>query len=172
MKKCAICELNYIDDGLEACLVCRPPFVEKPKRGRAKGSSPKPPKIRKEGAGRIKITEPMIAACYAWAKPYIEGRMHVDDAVAAVVAETGMNNASAKRMVYDSISGLFSGRRYKSVMSEKATAWLLETIRSEYGEARYQAALSAVEQHLDYYEQLPRGNAQRKIRAYVNARKN
>jgi 5-methylcytosine-specific restriction protein A len=113
----------------------------------------------------------MIAACYEYGKKLLAGQIHIADAANKVASETGMNENSAHRMMYDSIGGLFEGRKYSSAMSETATIWLCEAIRAEFGEEKFQTALTAVAKHLDYYENLPRGNAQQKIRDYVNQHK-
>ena len=159
MKKCSIRELNYIHDDEQACAICKPPIE-------ASHSSVKS-SHNEQFKQKNKITEHMVSACYEYGKQFVNGKIHIDQAVNKVVAETSMNKASAQRMIYDSIRGLLEGNKYASVMSQSATFWLLESIKAEFGEERYQLALKAVEQHLNYYEQLPKGSAQRNIRQYV-----
>ena len=162
MKKCQKCELNYIQDNEEACIVCNPPSISKFKTEVTRSGQFK---------SKSKITEQMVEACYEYAKQYKAGRINIQDAVSKVAIETKMNKVSAHRMIYDSICGLFEGRKYASVMSKSATFWVLDKIREEHGEEKYQTALKATELHLNYYEQLPRGNAQREIRNYVSRNK-
>ena len=162
MIKCPICDLNYIDDGVEACAVCRPPLIQ-PVTRRGRTAAVRPPKVQNGGGrrGRGEITEQMVSACYEYAKQFHAGSIHITDAVSRVVTETGMNEASAQRMIYDSIGGLFAGTIYKSIMSKAATIWIMEAIKDEFGEDKYQTAIKAVEQHLDYKEH-------HGIRKYIN----
>lgn len=170
MKKCPICDLNYIRNDEQACVVCCKPQTVEPT---AQATRVTPTVLFKEsgvGNAKGKITEVMVARGYEYGKQYALGQLRFSDAVSKIILESGMNEASAYRTV-NNMNGLFEGKKYTSTMSKSMTLWLLEAIRTEFGEDKFQTALNAVEQHLDYYEALPRGSEQREIRDYVNHHK-
>jgi len=118
---------------------------------------------------RATITKDMINACYEYAKKYTFEKMDRDKAIANVVEGTKMNETSAGCYI-DSIKCILQGSCYTRTISADATIFVCESIYKEYGNGGLRKALSAVEQHLDYYESKT-GTRNSKIDEYIRNKK-
>lgn len=68
------------------------------------------------------------------------------------LAPTGINSNSAADLIYN-VGHLLRGERYKRAMSFGTTDDFLTWLRRDRGETALKAAVAAVAQHLDYFEQ-------------------
>jgi len=102
----------------------------------------------------IKITESLIESAYQIARRYYEadGKIRITDARNELV-KLGLNKNSAVDMIYG-FKHMLDGERYTRNLSEKATATYLRCIQRDYDISKLQNAVSALRQHIEYYQTL------------------
>lgn len=97
-----------------------------------------------------RITAKDFRLCYRLGVQFVNGAMSFDDAVDRAVS-TGMNRASASDYIRN-VKYILSGFPYKRTISAAATEYYLSRIKEEFGAAKLNLALKALEGHIEYYE--------------------
>jgi 5-methylcytosine-specific restriction enzyme A len=110
----------------------------------------------------VKITNQMSVRAYECARDVYRGTVDKRLATEQLSAETGMNPESAAGYI-DNLLHMLNGEVYHRTLNFFATNYFLGIIRSDFGEKGLRSALSAVRQHLNYYDALGHGR-QLKIR--------
>lgn len=100
-----------------------------------------------------KISNEIIHALYAAAKKIHQGEMTHKDGIDVLVDEYGINRNSASDYVYNYIC-MIEGKRFSRTSNAYATEYYLQQIYADGGRAALLNALSALCQHLDYYEEV------------------
>lgn len=110
-----------------------------------------------------KITIEMVAAVYSYAKKVYHGKLTRQEGKVAVARATGMNEGSAQDYITDFLA-MMEGKEYRRAMCNYGTAYYLEKIRKDYGEAAFKRAILATEKHINYYNGLGYGQLKTKER--------
>lgn len=97
------------------------------------------------------ITEKMIQAAYDAAKNIYEGAISHKAGLDILESNYGMNRNSASDYVHNYIC-LVEGKRFTRTTNAYGTRYYLEKMYADGGRTRLLNALSALKQHLDYYE--------------------
>jgi len=105
----------------------------------------------------MKITTEMTEAAYSYAKNVYEERTSKEDALDMLVGDFGMNRNSAADYL-NNFQHMMDGEKYTRTNNSEATEYYLSHIFSDYGPSKLSNALSAVDQHIAYYEAVGRGN--------------
>jgi len=102
----------------------------------------------------MEITEPMIESAYKVARQFYEadGKIRITEAKDNLAA-VGFNRNSAVDMIYN-LKHLMNGALYKRNLSERATDAYLRWIQRDYGNVKLRNTVSALQQHIDYYQAL------------------
>ncbi len=105
----------------------------------------------------MKITTEMTQAAYSSAKDVYHKKVSKNDAVNRLKKNYNMNKASASNYI-ENFKRLMNGNRYARTHSIDATDYILTHILSDYGVDGLRNAIRAVKEHVDYYEELVKGN--------------
>lgn len=108
------------------------------------------------GAETVKITNEMTHGAYEIIKMVYHGNLTRSEAKYKIADKTGMNAGSAGDYVTNFLA-MMDGKRYTRTMNTYATRYLLENIRLEFGEEKFQKALEATKEHVKYYNGLNNG---------------
>lgn len=101
----------------------------------------------------MKITKQMSEASYDYAQKVYNGQIERNDALDYLAKVLGMNRNSAADHI-NNFKYMIEGKRYARTNNEYTTDYFLERIYSDYGRNKLGAALTAVSDHLKYYEAL------------------
>lgn len=113
-----------------------------------------------------KISNDAIRASYTVAKNVYEGKLSRAAGITELRQAFSLNPSSAGDMI-DNVAHMIRGEQYARTNNAFATDLFLQMIYADYGLDKLKNAISAVTQHLDYYEGLPRGSKLRTIRDIV-----
>jgi len=116
-----------------------------------------------------KITNDMIAKAYEEAKLVYFGHKSQSDAQDDL-NDFGLNRNSAGDLIVN-FRCMMDGQKFTRTNNAYTTEYYLENISKDYGKERLTNALSALEQHIEYYEDL-QSTTMHKIRAIFNEFKN
>ena len=105
----------------------------------------------------MQITETMSREAYLVARDVYLGKIKRADGVADLTNRLGMNSGSAADLV-NNLRRMLDGAEYHRTLNIFTTTLYLKNIRDDFGEAELRNALSALQQHLDYYDALGRGH--------------
>lgn len=105
----------------------------------------------------MEITLDMSKGAYQIAKKVILGELTRTEGKIEINRLTGMNEGSAQDFITIFLA-MMSGRVYKRAFNNATNKFLLEKIKQEFGEESYRNALKAVQQHIEYYSTLGKGN--------------
>jgi 5-methylcytosine-specific restriction protein A len=105
----------------------------------------------------MKITTEMTRSAYATSKDVYEGRTDLGEALDYLEADCGMNRGSANDYI-QGFKKMMNGERYTRTFNTEATEYYFTNIRQDYGLAALRNALQAAIAHVEYYEDLGRGN--------------
>jgi 5-methylcytosine-specific restriction protein A len=114
-----------------------------------------------------KITHEQIHIVYELAKSTYLGNISRSAVVRTLCDDCGFNEGSASDYVTN-LARMLKGSVYHRTMNIYATEYFLGRISDDFSASLFQNALSAVEQHLNYYDTLGRGN-QLKIRQLLDS---
>ncbi|MDL2219195.1 hypothetical protein LJC04_02485 [Ruminococcaceae bacterium OttesenSCG-928-O06] len=112
-----------------------------------------------------KITIEMLEISYPVLQRVYTGQIGLVDAGNLIAENSGMNRNTAQRLAH-SFKKLMAGEQYASVMSGDMYRYYLECIVKDYGIGQLRKALSAVEQHIEYYFKAS-GNPQKGVVAII-----
>jgi 5-methylcytosine-specific restriction protein A len=112
------------------------------------------------------ITEPMSDKAYDLAKDVYLGRLDSAAAIEILHANVGMNPGSAADYIRN-LRRMLNGQVYHRTLNYYATNLFLTKVQAEFGNKALRNALSALEQHLDYYDALGHG-CQKELRKLLN----
>lgn len=112
------------------------------------------------------ITPEMVREAYKVAKQVYEEKLSRQDGVEELVGRMRYNRSSAADAI-DNLGHMLNGEGYKRLNNLFTTTHFLEMIHRDYGAARLRRALSALEQHLDYYDRVETGGPQPGQRAIL-----
>jgi hypothetical protein len=101
----------------------------------------------------MKVSIEAIQYAYGVAKRYYAGSLSFTDAYTNISEHTGMAVNSAKDYI-NNLKYMLEGRCYARTLNTYATEYYLTQIRKDYGEQAFQAAISATQQHVAYYNSL------------------
>lgn len=104
-----------------------------------------------------KITHAQYKAAYKLGIEKHKGNIGITEAIRQL-QDLGVNRSSAADMVYDT-THLLSGRSYARMLSAPATDDYLTWILRDFKIQGLRNAVSALEQHIAYYEKLPKQKA-------------
>ncbi|MBA1420056.1 MAG: HNH endonuclease [Epsilonproteobacteria bacterium] len=116
-----------------------------------------------------KITNDMIAKAYEEAKLVYFGRKSQTDAQDDL-NDFELNRNSAGDLIVN-FRCMMDGQKFTRTNNAYTTKYYLENISKDYGKEKLANALSALEQHIEYYEEL-QNTTMHKIRAIFNDFKN
>lgn len=97
------------------------------------------------------ITNEMINASYDLAKQVYEGNLSQKDGLDSLEASYHMNRNSAADYFHNYVC-MIEGRRFPRTSNAYATEYFLDKMLEDGGRTRLLNALSALRQHIDYYE--------------------
>jgi len=111
-----------------------------------------------------KITQEMIHTVYSIAKEIYENEISQKEALEIIKFINGMNANSANGYIHN-YRCMIEGRRFTRTNNADATDYYLKRIFQDGGEKKLRNALSALKQHIEYYESKRkiRLNKQRKV---------
>ena len=104
----------------------------------------------------MKVSIEAIQYAYGIAKRYYAGSLFFTDAYINISEHTGMATNSAKDYI-NNLKYMLEGTCYCRTLNTYATEYYLTQIRKDYGEQAFQAAISATQQHVAYYNSLGYG---------------
>jgi len=99
------------------------------------------------------IDGPVIKAVYESAKLVYLGKKKRNTAVKELVDQGLMNRSSATDTIYN-LEHMLRGERYERTNNADTTEYFLDHIQEDFGLLALDNALSALEQHIHYYENL------------------
>jgi 5-methylcytosine-specific restriction enzyme A len=105
----------------------------------------------------MEISEEMYKAAFTYGKQVYKGEISKNAARAKLSEEFGMNTNSAADYL-SNFSHMMKGEKFTRTMKGEATEYFIVKIREDFGNNYFLNALHSVEQHVDYYEKLGRGN--------------
>lgn len=108
-----------------------------------------------ENAVRKKITMSMIEQSYFQAKEMFAARASLTESK-EILGLSGMSPASAQDYLLN-FRQMMNGEKYTRTMSSAATIYFLENIKKDFGQKKFEKALSAVQSHVNYYNSLGHG---------------
>ncbi len=114
----------------------------------------------------MKISNEAIRAAYAAAKRVRGGELSRAAAIHELHDRFGLNPSSAADTITN-IGYMLQGKRYVRTNNAFATDYFLQMIHRDYGLNALRKAISSVERHVEYYENLPRGSKLPRIRQLV-----
>ncbi|CAA0117638.1 Uncharacterised protein [BD1-7 clade bacterium] len=92
-----------------------------------------------------------ISLAYQAAKSVYDGCTEKNRAIASLIENVGMNHASAT-FYLNAFQKMMEGKQYEKTINGLAANYYLENIRRDYGNEKYQSALSSLYKHICYYE--------------------
>ncbi|WP_392455310.1 hypothetical protein ACF3OH_00465 [Chryseomicrobium aureum] len=119
----------------------------------------------------MEITMDMTRGSYRILKSVYEGRMSRTQGKEEIHKTTGMNASSASAIITIFLA-MMEGEVYKRAFNNASNLYLLENIRNDYGEEAFNKALSAAQQHINYYSTLGKGNLRGYQKIIDDLRKN
>ena len=99
----------------------------------------------------------MTKAAYTASKDVYHGRMSKNDALNSLETDYGMNRGSASDYIVN-FKKMMDGEKYTRTNNAETTDYFLTQILTDYGVSKLGNAIKAVNEHVDYYEGLGRGN--------------
>lgn len=105
----------------------------------------------------MKITVEMSKGAYEIAKRVHSGELTRTEGKISIAKETSMNEGSAQAFITIFLA-MMSGEVYKRAFNNETNRLLLESIKRDFGDEAFKKALEAVQQHIDYYATLNKGN--------------
>lgn len=105
----------------------------------------------------MKITNEMTHRAYEIVKMVYNDELSRSEAKYKISDETGMNAGSAGDYITNFLA-MMDGQRYTRTMNTYATRYILESIKRDYGNEKFQKALEATKEHIKYYNGLKNGN--------------
>tara|TARA_R100001377_G_scaffold84244_1_gene67361 strand:- start:5185 stop:5919 length:735 start_codon:yes stop_codon:yes gene_type:complete len=111
------------------------------------------------------IDEKVIEAAYDIAKRVYKSEISMSQGVRLLQSAHGMNRNSAVDYVY-SYRNMIEGRRFTRTTNAIATRYYLEMIFKDGGRDKLLNALSALRQHIDYYETVGNANVVKRRAIY------
>jgi 5-methylcytosine-specific restriction protein A len=105
----------------------------------------------------MKISTEMTEAAYTVSKDVYHGRMSKNDALDRLENDFGMNRGSASDFIVN-FKKMMDGEKYTRTNNSEQTEYFFTQIFNDYGPDRLRNALQAANEHVDYYENLGRGN--------------
>lgn len=93
------------------------------------------------------ITIEMVAVVYNYAKKVYHGKLTRQEGKVAAARATGMNEGSVQDYIND-FREMMEGNVYRRAMCNYGTAYYLENIRKDYGDAAFKRAIEATEKHI------------------------
>lgn len=115
----------------------------------------------------MKISDDQVKAAEEIASEVFDKQMSVTVGAELLASVHGLNINSARDFIND-YKYMMRGRLFQRAMSSRAINHFLIKIREKRGDKYHALAIGAVDQHIDYYEQL-RGVALQSMRAVVDS---
>jgi len=109
--------------------------------------------VKDEIMTKLPIERRAIEASYELAKDVYEVKTNKKLALDTLVAKYGMNRNSASDYLY-LFGQMMKGARLERTANAYATEYFLKRIYEDEGKQGLKKALTALRQHIDYYEQL------------------
>ncbi|WP_042147208.1 hypothetical protein [Paucisalibacillus sp. EB02] len=103
------------------------------------------------------ITMEMSKGAYEIAKIVYSGKLTRSEGKIEINKVTGMNEGSAQAFITIFLA-MMDGEVYKRAFNNATNRFLLESIKEDYGDKAFNRALAAVQQHIDYWSTLGKGN--------------
>ena len=111
------------------------------------------------------IDRKVIKAAYKVAKRVYRSDISMSQGVGLLQSDHGMNRNSAVDYIYN-YRNMMEGRRFTRTTNVIATRYYLEMIFKEGGRSKLLSALSALRQHIDYYETVGNANVVKRREIY------
>lgn len=105
----------------------------------------------------MKITIEMSKGAYEIAKKVYSGALTRSEGKNTIAKTMGMNEGSAQAFITIFLA-MMSGVVYKRAFNNETNRFLLESIKRDFGTEAFKKALISVQQHIDYYATLDKGN--------------
>ena len=106
---------------------------------------------------RMEITTEMTKAAYALAVEVYHGRIPRKQAIDQLVRQYGMNSGSASDYLVN-FRKMMTGQKYTRTNNSEATDYFLTNILKDYGSEKLGKAVTAVKEHVEYYEGIRKVN--------------
>lgn len=103
-----------------------------------------------------------MKAAYEVAKRVREGAASITEGTDELFSHYKLNRSSARDTV-NNINSMLDGKKYVRTNNAFATEYFLEMIYRDYGVSALKLAIFAVEQHIEYYAELPKGSKLLKV---------
>jgi len=110
----------------------------------------------------MKISKDFFPLAYSTSKEVYEGKMSYNEGKAFLTSK-GMNSNSAADYIND-FKYMMGGVRFTRTLNAPSIEYFLEHINKDFGLQKLSIALSALDAHIEYYENLERGKLN-KVRA-------
>lgn len=105
----------------------------------------------------MKITLQMSKAAYMTACKVYSGDLTRTEGKKEINMLTGMNEGSAQAFITIFLA-MMNGSVYKRAFNNATNQFLLEAIKEDFGQDYFDRAISAAQQHIDYFSTLGKGN--------------
>lgn len=105
----------------------------------------------------MKISNDAMIAAYDVAKRIREGSLTRAEGINELHSRFSLNRGSAGDTI-SNIAYMLDGKRYVRTNNAFATEYFLEMIYRDYGIVSLKRAITAVEEHIEYYTALPKGS--------------
>lgn len=102
------------------------------------------------------ISQRMSVRGYALAVDVHRGRLRRQDAINALVSETGISPGSAPDFIHN-LRHMLNGEEYQRTLNQFTTRYFLERIRQDFGLAEFKNAISSLQKHVDYLDAIGKG---------------
>ena len=105
----------------------------------------------------MKISTEMTHAAYEEARKIYEGNKQLNEALDYLQKNYRMNPGSAKDYIHN-FKKMMNGELYTRTNNLETTKYYLENIYKHYGVEKLRNAVDSLKSHIDYYENLVKGN--------------
>jgi hypothetical protein len=119
----------------------------------------------------MKISDDTVKEAYVIAKRVYDEKLSKNAGIHHLCEQFSVNRNSATDML-NNVEHMIRGERYVRTNNAFATDHFLEMIYRDFGVNVLKNAISAVEQHLEYYEALPKGSKQWRIKKILQKYRN
>src|SRR5688572_13834883 len=102
----------------------------------------------------MRITPNLVPHAYSISKKVYEGKLTHTDGVMLLVGDGRMNKNSAADYI-NNFRYMMEGQRFTRTNNAFSVDYFLEHILQDYGASKLAKALSALSEHIKYYEGLP-----------------
>ena len=101
----------------------------------------------------MQILNSLVPEIYGIVKQVIDGSVRRKEGISLLAQRSGINDSTAGDFIH-MMRRMLDGKRFTRNSSAYITEYFLVQIRGDYGEDSFQKALTALEQHINYYSEI------------------